>query len=203
MNKRVIIIGAGGHGKVIADIVRQNGDIIVGFLDDAYDTEVDFYGTKILGKTDLYKSYVRDCQFVIAIGNNSIREKISGNLDVVWYTAIHPSAQISPSATIGEGTVVMPNAVINADAIIGCHCIINTGSVVEHDCEIGDFTHISPRAVVCGVTKIGKSCWVGAGSTITQVINICNNVTVGAGGVVVRDIDHPGAYAGVPTKKIK
>ncbi len=203
MNKRVIIIGAGGHSKVVADIVRASGDIVVGYLDDSFDGEREFYGSKIIGTVDSYLPYVQDCYFVIAIGNNSVRDKISHKLNCKWYTGIHPSAVISDSASIDEGTVIMPNAVVNADAKIGKHVIINTGSIVEHDCEIGDFSHIAPKSVVCGVTKLGKKVWLGAGSTVMHVINICDNVMVGAGGVVVKDICEAGTYVGVPAKKIK
>lgn len=199
MNKKVIIIGAGGHGKVIADIVRKNGDILVGFLDDAYLEETEFYGSKIYGKIEKYKEFA-DCQFIVAIGNNTIRKKVATMLDCQWYTAIHPSSQISDSVKVGEGTCVMANAVINADTVIGNHAIINTGSVIEHDCKIGDFCHISPSATVCGVTTIGKNVWIGAGATIKNVLTICDNVTVGMGAIVINDINESGIYVGVPAK---
>ncbi|MBO5312809.1 MAG: acetyltransferase [Clostridia bacterium] len=202
MNKRVVIIGAGGHGKVIADIARACGDIVVGFLDDAYDKETDFYGTRIIGKTDLYVNYKCDCEFIVAIGSNSIRKRIADDLSVNWYTAVHPSAQISKSAEIGEGTTVMPNAVVNADTVIGRHCIINTGAVIEHDCEIGDYTHISPRGVVCGVSKVGKNVWLGAGSIVIHVKSVCDDVVVGAGSVVTKSIEEKGTYVGIPCKRI-
>lgn len=203
MNKRVIIIGAGGHSKVVADIVRALGDIVVGFLDDSFDGEREFYGSKIIGNVDSYSVYAKDCQFVIAIGNNSVRDKISNKLNCQWYTGIHPSAIISKSASVGNGTVIMPNAVVNADAKIGEHVIINTGSIVEHDCVVGNYTHIAPKSVVCGASHIGSYVWLGTGSTVSNLVHICDNVLLGAGGVVVKDICESGTYVGVPARKIK
>ncbi len=203
MNKRVVVIGAGGHAKVIADIIRSSGDIVVGFLDDSYTEDREFYSSLVIGKICDYEKYVSECFFVIAIGNGGVRKRIASDLNCRWYTAVHPSAVVSESAKIGQGTVVMPQAVVNASAVIGEHVIINTGALVEHDCEIGDYSHLSPKCAVCGVTKVGKSVWLGAGSTVMHVLNICDDVTVGAGGVVVHDIEEAGTYVGVPAKKIK
>ena len=202
MKKKVVIIGAGGHGKVIADIVRKNGDTVECFLDDAYTVDTEFYGSKLIGKTEKYKE-LSDCYFIIAIGNNGIRERIAGKLNCKWYTAVHPSAQISDSVKIGEGTCVMANAVINADTAVGKHAIVNTGSVIEHDCKIGDFCHISPRATVCGVTVLGKSVWIGAGATVKNVLSICDDVIIGVGSAVIHDINEKGTYVGLPAKPIK
>ena len=194
MSKDVIIIGASGHGKVVADIVEANGDNVIGFLDDNPECDT-------LGFVNDYEKY-KDCYFVIAIGNAKVRENISKN-NVKFYTAIHPSAIISPSACIGEGTVVMPNAVINADAKIGKHCIINTSSVVEHDDIIDDFAHISVGAKLGGIVEVGKSTWIGIGACVKQCISICGDCVIGAGAVVVRDITESGTYIGVPAKRVK
>ena len=203
MNKKVIIIGAGGHAKVIADIVRENGDTVVGFLDDSFAEKKEFYGSFVVGKTVDYEDYKNDCSFIIAIGSNGVRKKISGAIDCEWYTAIHPSAVVSASAKVGDGSCVMANAVINADAFVGEHSIVNTGSIIEHDCKIGSYTHIAPKSVVCGMTKIGELVWVGTGSTVINLVNVCDGVCIGAGGVVVKDITESGTYVGVPAKKIK
>lgn len=130
MNKSVVIVGASGHGKVVADIVLKNKDNIVGFLDDNTELAESFAGFPVLGTTDQYQKYSDAC-FVIAIGNAAVREKLVDKLkNVSWYTAIHPTAVISElDVNIGEGTVVMANAVINAGARIGKQCIINTGAV--------------------------------------------------------------------------
>lgn len=203
MSKSVVIIGASGHGKVIADIIIKSGDKVIGFLDDGVKKETQIVGFSVLGKTEDYKNYA-DCEFVIAIGDSYIREKIANELPVKWYTAIHPTAVISSlDVEIGEGTVVMANAVINSSAKIGKHCIINTGAIVEHDNVLEDYVHLSPNVVLSGIVKVGKSTHIGAGSCTKQVLNITSDCVFGAGSVIVKDITESGTYAGVPVKKIK
>lgn len=197
MNKKVIIIGASGHGKVIADIVIKSGDKIIGFLDDSLEGTV--AGNKILGKTDDFSKY-SDCEFIIAIGNNIIRQKISEKLSgVKWYTAIHPKAVISViSPEIGEGSVICAGSVIGPSVSIGVHTIINNCANIDHDCTIGSFTHISPNAAVCGTCSVGDFCHIGAGVAIKNNINICNRCIVGVGAAVVKNIEESGVYMGVP-----
>ncbi|WP_448920232.1 acetyltransferase [Eubacterium sp.] len=203
MSKSVVIIGASGHGKVIADTVLKSGDKVVGFLDDGVKKGTQIVGFSVLGKTEDYKNYA-DCEFVIAIGDSYIREKIANELPVKWYTAIHPTAVISSlDVEIGEGTVVMANAVINSSAKIGKHCIINTGAIVEHDNVLEDYVHLSPNVVLSGIVKVGKSTHIGAGSCTKQVLNIASDCVFGAGSVIVKDITESGTYAGVPVRKIK
>ena len=203
MSKSVVIIGASGHGKVIADIVIKSGDTVVGFLDDGVERGMLVAGIEVLGKTEDYKDFA-DCEFVIAIGNPYIREKIADMLPVKWYTAIHPNAVISSlDVEIGEGTVVMANAVINSSAKIGKHCIINTGAIVEHDNVLEDYVHISPNATLSGIVTVGKSTHIGAGACTKQVLNIASDCVFGAGSVIVKDITESGTYAGVPVRKIK
>ena len=196
--KKVIIIGASGHAKVIADIVIKNGDKLVGFLDDNIQLPDKVIGYPYLGVISNYSKYADDCCFVIGIGNNSIRKRIAENMNVKWYTAIHPSAQIAIDTVIGEGTVVMADAVINTSAKIGKHSIVNTASVIEHDNVIGDYVHISPNATLCGTVNIGNLTHIGAGVTVKNNVSVCQDVIVGAGGVVVKDIITAGIYVGVP-----
>lgn len=193
--KKVVILGASGHAHVIADIIIARGDKVEAFLDD--NTSIACVSGSILNYIDF-----KDCEFVIGIGNAEIRKKLS-DLPVKWYTAIHPSAVVSPKATIGEGTVVMPNAVINSGAIIGKHSIINTGAVVEHDNAIGNYVHISVGAKVGGTVTIGNSTWVGIGAVVNNNIKICGRCVIGAGAVVVKNINEIGTYIGVPAHLIK
>lgn len=203
MSKSVVIIGASGHGKVIADIVLKSGDKVIGFLDDGIEKGKLIVGFEVLGKISDYKNY-SDCEFVIAIGNPYIREKIADVLNVKWYTAIHPTAVISSlDVEIGEGTVVMANAVINSCAKIGRHCIINTGAIVEHDNILSDYVHLSPNVALAGMASVGKSTHIGTGACTKQVVNIASNCIIGAGSVIVRDINESGTYIGVPARKIK
>ena len=205
MRKKVVIIGAGGHAKVIADIIEKSGDEIVGFLDDNKEigtTIINEY--KVIG--DLNNRFTmavtkENLEFIIAIGDNKKREEISHSPNLKFYTAIHPSAQMGLDVEIQEGTVIMANACINSSAKIGKHCIINTGAIIEHDNIIEDFVHISPNVALGGTVKIGKSTHVGIGSTIKNNITICENCKIGAGAVVVKNIIEAGTYVGVPAKK--
>lgn len=204
MSKEIVIIGASGHGKVIADIVASSGNIVKGFLDDDNDIqENEIIGFPVLGKIADYVNY-KECEFVIAIGNPSVRKSIAESLDVKWHTAIHPRAVVSKlDTTIGEGTVIMANAVVNPSAKIGKHCIINTGAIVEHDNVLCDFVHLSPNATLAGSVTVGECTHIGAGASTKQVLSITNNCVIGAGASVVKDITESGTYVGVPARKIK
>nr|WP_288723684.1 acetyltransferase [uncultured Sellimonas sp.] len=204
MNKRVVIIGASGHGKVVADIVKKSGDQVVGFLDDNTNLGDTFIGLPVLGRIEKFYEY-QSCQFVIGIGNSEVREKIAEKLKgVKWYTAIHPSAVLSDiDIVIKEGTVIMANAVINSGTTIGKHCIINSGAIVEHDNQIEDFVHISVGAKTAGMVYVGKRTWIGIGTSICNNLSICSNCMIGAGTVVIHDIERAGTYIGVPARRIK
>lgn len=207
MHKNVVIIGAGGHAKVIADIIKKSGDTIVGFLDDNKKIgEHIILNYKVIGnladRISISKSNP-DYEFIIAIGDNKKRKEISQLFKLKFYTAIHPSVQIGLDVEIQEGTVIMANACINSSAKIGKHCIINTGAIIEHDNIIEDFVHISPNVALGGTVKIGKSTHVGIGSTIKNNITICENCKIGAGAVVVKDIEKEGTYIGVPAERME
>lgn len=204
MNEKVIVIGASGHGKVIADIVRRSGDTLLGFLDDKEAHSAEIVGIPVLGKVLDYVKYP-EASFVVGIGNSAVREKIVHQLGVVrWYTAIHPSAIFSTLDTqIGAGSVIMANAVINPSAHIGEHTIINTSAVVEHDNHIGNFTHISVGVRLGGTVSVGSHTWVGIGAAVSNNVSICDHCTIGAGAVIIHNIKESGTYVGVPARKIK
>lgn len=195
--KKLIIIGAGGHGRVVSETAKLNGYEVIDFLDDA-----DNQAT--VGKVADFIKYICDFEFIVAIGNNKVRMKIQSDLkksgaNIV--SLVHPNATVSESASIGKGTVVMAGAVINAGAVVGDGAIINTCASVDHDCRIGNFSHISVGARICGTVEIGDCTWIGAGATVINNINICGGSTVGAGAVVVKDINISGTYVGVPAEK--
>ncbi len=202
MFNRLLILGAGGHGKVVADIGLKIGYKEIFFLDDKAEGEV--LGIKIIGKTkDAISFNDEKTDFVIAIGNNSVRKAISEKLCLPYVSLVHPSAVIGFGTEIGEGTVVMANAAINSGAKIGKHCIINTGAIVEHDNLIEDYVHISPGVVLGGAVKVGSKAHIGIGASVKNNIEICENAVVGAGAVVVKDLKEPAVYAGVPAVKLK
>lgn len=207
MSKNVVIIGAGGHAKVIADIIEKSGDIVYGFLDDNKEIgEKIVKNYNVLGKISECKylqSDIKELYFVIAIGNNYIRKDIYERYTLNYYTAIHPSCNLGIDVKIKEGTVIMPNVCINASSKIGKNCIINTGAIIEHDNDIQDYVHISPNATLCGTVQIGSCTHIGAGAIVKNNLSITDNCTIGAGAVVVKNIEEEGTYVGVPAKIVK
>lgn len=210
----IVIIGAGGHAKVIADIILKRRELfnenlnIVGFLDDNFENlnYNKIFKIPILGKIDLIEKLESEkhYSYIIGIGSNTIRERIGNKYPYLnYYTAIHPTAVLGLDISLENGSVVMANAVINSGTRIGKHCILNTGSLVEHDVIIGDFCHVSPNSVLCGTIKIGDKCWIGAGSTVIQNINLGKNIIIGAGSVIIKDIPDNCTVVGNPGKIIK
>lgn len=200
--KRLLIIGAGGHGKVIADIALKNGYTDINFIDDHVIGEC--MGFPIIGKTDEINNFSDGkTDFVIGIGDNSIRRTIAQRYAVNWVTLIHPSAKIAANVAIGAGTVVMANAVINVCSNVGKHCVINTSTIVEHDNYIEDYVHLSPKVALGGTVRIGEQTHMGIGATVMNNIEVCRDCIIGAGAVVVQDITESSIYIGVPAKKHK
>ncbi len=192
----MIIIGASGHGKVVADIAELNGYDDIVFL-DADPTKKECGGHPIVG-TDNDCSDLKGDVFV-AIGNAEARKRImeresTRNFPVL----IHPSAVVAKSAKIGKGSVIMAGAVINPGTVIGKGCIVNTCSSVDHDCVLGDFVHVSVGAHLSGTIKVGEETWIGAGVTVNNNVDICGGCMIGAGAVVVNSIDEAGTYIGIP-----
>ena len=198
---RLVIVGAGGHGKVIADNALKNGYTDICFVDDGAVDDFCMEFPIVGGSADLNRLNDGKTDFVIGIGNNAVRKKIAEAYDVNWVTLVHPSAQIAVNVSIDKGTVVMAGAVINVCATIGKHCIINTCAIVEHDNVIEDFAHISPNVALGGTVFIGKSTHMGIGASICNNVSICGDCIIGAGAVVVRSITEAGVYIGVPAKK--
>ena len=198
MKSSLVIIGAGGHGRVVADIAKKCGTYTeILFLDDS-----DNLTFPVAGKVSSFVNYVSDCDFVVAIGNNSVRRKITDalkkhNADIA--TLVHPAAVLGENVKLGAGTVVMAGCVINNGAYIGEGTIVNTCSSVDHDCIVGDFCHISVGAHVAGTVTIGNSTFVGAGATIINNLEICDDCMIAAGAVVIKSIVESGLWAGVPS----
>lgn len=196
----VNIFGASGHAKVIIDIIRAQGRTPGIIYDDAP-------RAKAMDGIRVMRAAGADVcgPLVIAIGANDIRrlivERYAGR-DILYTSAIHPSAVIAPSASVGCGSAVMAGAVIQADARLGRHCIVNTGASVDHDCRIGDYVHLSPHSTLCGGVSVGAGSWIGAGATVIQGIRIGRGCTVGAGATVICDVPDGATVAGVPARPI-
>lgn len=204
MPKKVVIIGAGGHAKVIADIVLLNGDNLVGFLDDSDEKQGSeiFKGYKVIGRVSEADEYSDD-HFVIAIGDNHTRAQIAESLNVKFYTAVHPTAVIADTVKIGEGTVIMAGSIINPDTTIGKHCIINTLCSIDHDNHIEDYVHISPGAHLAGTVSVGKHSWICTGASIINNISVSSDAIIGAGATVIKNIENTGTYVGTPARRVK
>ncbi len=195
---RLVIIGASGHGRVVADIARLNGYDDIVFLDDN-ENVVECSGYPVVGKS----TDAPDGEVFIAIGNSRIRKMLSERYaDRVQPVLCHPKAIIAADVTIGKGPVVMAGAVINPGAAIGAGVIVNTSSSIDHDCVIGDYAHISVGAHLSGSVIVGNETWIGAGAVVSNNVTICGGCIIGAGGAVIRNIDAPGTYVGVPVRKL-
>ena len=195
---QIVIIGAGGQGRVVADIARCLEYQQILFLDDGD-------ATCAVGKVADYPKYLQSADFFVAIGNTAIRRRIQTMLvenGAKIATLIHPKAVVAADVVIGPGTVVMAGAVINSGAVIGDGAIINTCASVDHDCRVGSYVHVTVGARVCGTVHLGDDAWVGAGAVIIQNLSVCAGCMIGAGAVVIRNICEKGTYVGVPAKKL-
>ena len=203
MNEKMVIIGAGGHGKVVADIARKCGYQEIIFLDDN-STAHKCMEYPIAGKyNNIYK--FKEYDVFVAIGNADIREKILEKLanDKIKTPAlVHPSAVVAKDVEIGIGTVIMAGAVINSGTVIGKGCIVNTSASIDHDNTIEDYVHVSVGAHTAGTVSIGKKTWIGIGAVVSNNVHIYSECIIGAGAVVVSDIIKKGTYIGVPARKI-
>lgn len=199
--KRLAIIGASGHGKVIADVAERNGYDEIVFLDDNPNVR-ECWGRLVVGKTSDVE--IIDADVVVAIGNPVVRKRIQETIPSERLaTLIHPGAVVAKDVELGSGTVVMAGAVINPGTRLGKGCIINTCSSVDHDCVVSDYAHIAVGAHLCGTVAIGEGTWIGAGATVVNNVSICSDCMIGAGTVVIKNIEISGTYIGVPAKRIK
>ncbi|WP_243293024.1 acetyltransferase [Bacillus sp. FJAT-47783] len=205
MKNKLLIIGASGHGKVVADIaIKMNKWQSVAFLDDNQSIKASM-GLEVLGTSDDVFTHIDEYEIFVGIGNNATRQKVHENLETFGASIpvlVHPNAVIGSQVDLGIGTAVMAGAIINSCTKIGKGCIVNTGSTIDHDNNIEDFVHISPGAHLAGTVKVGKGSWLGIGSVVSNNINITNGCKVGAGSVVLKDIYEPGVYVGTPAKKL-
>ncbi|MDH5394510.1 MAG: acetyltransferase [Gammaproteobacteria bacterium] len=202
--KRLAILGASGHGKVVAECAQAAGWNEIVFYDDAW-PECKLNGIwNVVGNTDTLFNEISDYDGVIVgIGNNIARlEKQNelSNKGALLVSVIHPSAVISQSVSMGLGSVVMPMAVINIDSELGRCCIINTAATIDHDCRLGDGVHVSPGANIAGGVVVGNCSWIGIGASVRQLVTIGDSAVIGAGATVVTDIDAHRTVVGIPAK---
>jgi len=193
--EKLVLFGAGGHAKVVIDIVEQQGNFeIAGLLDDDLRHQgKGIFGYPVLGtRADL--PALRSAQLrhaIVTIGDNAERAAVAAHLHQLGWrfaSAIHPRASIGRGVSVGPGSVVMAGCVINADASLGGHVIVNSGATVDHDCRVEDAVHIAPGCHLCGGVSVGSGTLLGAGTTVTPGVSIGKKVVVGAGSTVIRDI---------------
>ena len=208
MKTKVVGLGAGGHAKVVLDILCRQADVeVIGLLDNSPARKgTTVAGIPVLGDdacmADLLQQGVRHVFIGVGgVGDNRPRQRVFENALKMGFevvSAIHPSAIISPSATLGRGVVLMPRAVVNTEARLGDNVIVNTAAVVEHECVIGAHVHIAPGACMGGAVTIGEGAHIGLGAVLLPRVTIGARVIVGAGSVVLKDLPDLAVAAGVP-----
>lgn len=203
MDKGVIIIGAGGHAKVVISTLIASGIKVNKIFDDnpdkwgscIFDIEI----TGPLSKIDIHSTELA----LTAIGDNKVRKDIVSRFrHLHWITVVHPSAYVDPTVFLGNGTIVFANAVIQPDTFIGDHCIINTSATIDHDCRIGNYVHISPGVNLAGDVQLEDGVFCGIGGKIINGMTIGTWATIGAGAVVINGLPGYSLAVGVPAKVI-
>ncbi len=197
---KIVVIGAGGHAKVVIATLRAAGVEIGGIVDD--DPRLhgrQLCGIPISGAVSELENMPGQ-RAILAIGDNGVRQSLARKLDLEWETVVHPRAYVDPMATIGPGTVVCAGAVVQAEAQIGPHAIINTGATVDHDSIIGAFAHVAPGVNLGGSVTVGDGAFLGIGSRVIPGVRIGERAIVGAGAVVLRDVPADTTVVGVPAR---
>lgn len=199
----LLVIGAGGHGRVVADAAISSGQFdTVGFLDDRYEQCKSALGRPVLGSIADASVFLKEFSHaVIAIGDNGLRVELIYrllNLGFHMPAIIHPRACIGMDVKLGAGSVVLANAVVNTGSVLGTGVIINTGATVDHDNVLGDGVHISPGAHLAGEVSVGAYSWIGTGANITPQVQVGERTIVGAGAVVIRTVPDGVTVVGMP-----
>jgi UDP-perosamine 4-acetyltransferase len=204
MRENIVVLGSGGHAKVVIDVIRSTGTFnVAGCVAQSRESEIE--GVPILGDDSVLPSLLESGikHAAVAIGENKLRLRLGQEIEALGLDLpplVSGRAYVAASASVGAGTVVMPNAVVHPFARVGRLCVVNTTAIVEHDCRLGDGVHIAPRSVLCGSVSVGDRSFVGAGSTVIPNVQIGRDVLLGAGSVVIRDCVSPGTYLGAPAR---
>lgn len=203
---RLVIVGAGGHGAVVAEAAAEDGRWgEIRFLDDdpALDTVV---GVPVVGRAaEVFSVADQATEIVVAIGDNRRRLDLCGEIEAKGHkvtSVIHPAAHVSKSASLSRGTVVLAGVIVNARARIGRACILNTGATVDHDCVLEDGVHVSPGANLAGNVQVGQCAWIGIGSSVREGVTIGHESIVGTGAAVVSDVGEAVTVGGVPARRL-
>lgn len=205
MSESLIVLGAGGHAKVVISTAHALGYIVTALYDDLAEKQ----GTVVLGAPvvgsiqQLAKNATPEAMYFIAVGDNIARKRIDSWMPSVrWATLIHPRAWVDSSVKVGSGTLISAGVVVQPDTVIGRQCIVNTMASIDHDCHLGNFVHIAPGARLTGGVRADEGVVIGAGSTILPGVHIGAWSIVGAGAVVLEDVPSGVIVAGVPARII-
>lgn len=201
MSAPVVVIGAGGHAKVVVATLQAAGRRVEAALDDRVaDAPAAVLGVPVRGATSATTD-LEGREAVIAIGANRDRQTVAAKLGLAWTTATHPRASVHDSVSVGAGTVVFAGAIVQPDTRIGEHVIVNTAASVDHDCALGDFSHVAPGARLCGAVRVGVGALVGAGATLIPGVRVGDWAVVGAGSVVIEDVPAGATVVGSPARR--
>jgi sugar O-acyltransferase (sialic acid O-acetyltransferase NeuD family) len=198
----VVVIGAGGHAKVVVSTLLAAGIRVPCVLDD----DREKWGSEIFGvpvRGPVSDGVESGRVGVLGIGRNEERKRLAEALSLDWVTVIHPHAWVHPSVSVGAGTVVFAGAIIQPDTVIGRHAIVNTGALIDHDCEIGDYVHVAPGVRLAGDVKLDEGVFLGIGSCAIPGVRVGGWTTVGAGAVVVSDLPSEAIAVGVPARALE
>jgi len=200
VSAKIVVVGAGGHAKVVISTLQAAGySVVAVFDDDLAKVGTEILGIPVAGPLDAIAD--GDYEFgVVAVGQNRVRKAITERVGLNWLSTVHPSAVIHPSVKLGAGVTVFAGAIIQPDTSIGDHAIINTAATVDHDCSIGDFAHIAPGAHLAGGVQVGEGTLLGIGSVVAPYLSVGAWTTVGAGGAVVRDLPDGVTALGIPAR---
>lgn len=206
--KDIVVIGGGGHGRVVISLIRKlAGFRVLGYTDTNPGPPV--LGAPCLGGDEVLEQIIRErpgCNAALGVGTVSVsprRLEIAGNLQRMGFelpAVVSPAAIVNENVAIGAGTVICDGAVVAAGARVGIGCILNTGCVIDHDCRIGDGVHVAPGAVLCGGVQVGELSMVGAGAVVIQERRLADRCLIAAGATVTRDLIEPGIYGGTPAR---
>ena len=205
MPDRFLIWGAGGHGRVVRDILLAFGDEVAGFVDrhpsPSGAGSVPVFPEQVLQATRLPLDAVA---LALGLGDNQVRLSALQQIGLRFPcpARIHPGATVGSGVRVGDGTVAMAGAVVNAGATLGRAVIVNTSAIVEHDCQVGDGAHISPAAVLCGGVQVGRLAWIGAGAVVLPGVTVGDCAVVGAGSVVTANVPAGATVVGNPARPI-
>lgn len=198
-----MVLGGGGHGKVVISTLQAAGWEVTAVYDDAearWGGEV--LGVPVRGPVEAAREAEVDGG-VVAVGDNRSRQAVAGRVELPWITVVHPAAVVHPSVGLGIGTVVFAGAVIQPDTEIGAHGIVNTGASVDHDCRLGDFVHVAPGCRLAGGVVVGDGALLGIGSAVVPDASVGAWAVLGAGATAVRPVPAGATFVGVPARALR